>query len=567
MHNDEMTPPPTAPEDRTPTPPVIQRLPATLDNWQVWDVDSAAVDRAAVDSAAVDRAAVVGEAAPDNADAPRIPDLIDAALAVTLAARHWQVAPGGAVAVPVTVLNNSTQRLTVRAHLEGWLDDRWVVDPYVQAVIPPGERRTLELTIAPPHHAQTEAGDYQLAAVIRAMGEPAHLARVGLTLTLLPFDRVQLDLADDSMPVAAWWRRTLLLPLQITNAGNRPLELRLEGAVPVRYGRVTFLGGAAENMTEVTLRPGQSARVPVRLTATRFPLIALHSRLLPFLVTACDATGKVFQQQRGAVEVQPLVGAWQLASLAGLTTIGVVAVILLAVIGALVLRTSPMDSQAAAPAAPVPAVIVVTLNQPVAVAASTAPPQSLTGALQSQPDPALPLVLPDQVTAPGSGGPARSVAPLAEVPPVAPENSVAGAPLTYAQMFQSVGAQYDLDWRMLAAQAYIESSFDALALSSAGAMGLMQVLPGTWREWAPAVGASDPFDSYNNVQVAAVYLDYLRTQLAQQGHPEKEWMLVAYNWGLDRVNDFLASGGAWQDLPDARRKYAEDILRIAQTLP
>jgi hypothetical protein len=48
--------------------------------------------------------------------------------------------------------------------------------------------------------------------------------------------------------------------------------------------------------------------------------------------------------------------------------------------------------------------------------------------------------------------------------------------MTYAQMFQSVSAQYDLDWRMLAAQAYVESGFDALALSSAGAMGLMQVL-------------------------------------------------------------------------------------------
>lgn len=139
--------------------------------------------------------------------------------------------------------------------------------------------------------------------------------------------------------------------------------------------------------------------------------------------------------------------------------------------------------------------------------------------------------------------------------------------MTYAQLFQAVGAQYDLDWRMLAAQAYIESSFDTLALSNAGAMGLMQVLPTTWREWAPAVGASDPFDSYSNVQVAAIYLDYLRTQLAQQGHPEKEWMLVAYNWGLDRVNEFLANGGGWQDLPAARRKYVEDILRVAQTLP
>ena len=67
--------------------------------------------------------------------------------------------------------------------------------------------------------------------------------------------------------------------------------------------------------------------------------------------------------------------------------------------------------------------------------------------------------------------------------------------------------------------------------------------------------------------MAAVYLDYLRTQLARPGRPEKEWMLVAYKWGLERVNELLATGGAWQGLPEARRKYAEDILRIAQTLP
>ena len=139
--------------------------------------------------------------------------------------------------------------------------------------------------------------------------------------------------------------------------------------------------------------------------------------------------------------------------------------------------------------------------------------------------------------------------------------------MTYAQMFQTIAARYDLDWRMLAAQAYVESGFDSLALSSAGAMGLMQVLPTTWREWAPVVGVNDPFDSYSNVQVAAVYLDYLRTQLARQGRPEKEWMLVAYHWGIDRLSAFLAEGGDWQTLPELHRRYAEDILRIARTLP
>lgn len=50
-------------------------------------------------------------------------------------------------------------------------------------------------------------------------------------------------------------------------------------------------------------------------------------------------------------------------------------------------------------------------------------------------------------------------------------------------MFRAIGRRYDLSWRMLAAQAYIESSFDSVALGDGGAMGLMQIMPNTWREW------------------------------------------------------------------------------------
>jgi len=127
--------------------------------------------------------------------------------------------------------------------------------------------------------------------------------------------------------------------------------------------------------------------------------------------------------------------------------------------------------------------------------------------------------------------------------------------------------RFDLNWRMLAAQAYVESGFDAVALGSRGDMGLMQILPDTWREWSPAVEVTDPFDSYSNVLVAAAYLDHIRTLLSSRGYPQPEWMLVAYNWGPDQVLDFLASGGTWEALPTERRGYAEEITRIAESIP
>jgi soluble lytic murein transglycosylase-like protein len=187
-------------------------------------------------------------------------------------------------------------------------------------------------------------------------------------------------------------------------------------------------------------------------------------------------------------------------------------------------------------------------------------------------------VLPDQVSAPGGGGVRVAPAVAAAATGAGAANSAAGnaaAPVvagaganqTYGQMFQEVGSRFDLDWRMLAAQAYVESGFDSLALSDSGAMGLMQVLPSTWREWAPAVEVSDPFDAHSSVLVAAAYLDYLRRQLADQGRPETEWMLIAYNWGPDQLNDFLTAGGQWDSLPQVRRQYATEILRIAKSIP
>lgn len=173
------------------------------------------------------------------------------------------------------------------------------------------------------------------------------------------------------------------------------------------------------------------------------------------------------------------------------------------------------------------------------------------------------VVTADSVTQPGQTAPAAAAPAVAAVP-------VAAAParqMTFAEMFRDVALQYDLDWRLLAAQAYIESGFDSLALGADGDMGLMQVLPSTWREWAPAVAVSDPFDAHSNALVAAAYHDYLRAQLGKRGLPQAQWMLVAYNWGIDRLGDFLDAGGTWDELPAVRRTYAEDILRIARTIP
>jgi soluble lytic murein transglycosylase-like protein len=95
----------------------------------------------------------------------------------------------------------------------------------------------------------------------------------------------------------------------------------------------------------------------------------------------------------------------------------------------------------------------------------------------------------------------------------------------------------------------------------------MQIMPSTWREWSPVVDVQDPFDAYSNVMVAAVYLDHLRSRLSERGHSQTEWMLVAYNWGIDKLTEHLDAGLDWDALPAESRQYALDILRMAETIP
>lgn len=135
--------------------------------------------------------------------------------------------------------------------------------------------------------------------------------------------------------------------------------------------------------------------------------------------------------------------------------------------------------------------------------------------------------------------------------------------ITYRELFQQVAAQYGLDWRVLAALAYRESRLDPFAVGADQDLGLMQILPSTWLEFAPQIGAQDPYAPWESAQVGALYLIYLHDYLSSRGIDDFTWTLVAYNWGPENVRRLLESGGRWEDLPLRQQRYVADILRAA----
>jgi len=218
------------------------------------------------------------------------------------------------------------------------------------------------------------------------------------------------------------------------------------------------------------------------------------------------------------------------------------------------LRIASPSAAAMAPAQPTPLILVIPGVFPNPTAIAMPAPGELAKVAAAP----LPTVEPT-VSAPLSGE-------VGGTPPAQPQPT-AHPPtqllMTYGDLFRTVGEQTGIDWRLLAALAFRESRMDPLALGRDGDMGLMQILPATWDEFAPDVAAANPYDPRQNVQVSAAYLVYLQDYLLQWETNDLRWVLAAYNWGPARVHQLLADGGRWEDVPALQRRYVADILYSA----
>lgn len=100
-----------------------------------------------------------------------------------------------------------------------------------------------------------------------------------------------------------------------------------------------------------------------------------------------------------------------------------------------------------------------------------------------------------------------------------------------------------------------ESAHDIGAVSPAGAMGLMQIMPDTWAELRIQHRlAEDPHDPGDNILAGTAYL---RQMLDRYGSVSA--MLAAYNAGPGRYDEYVATG---RPLPPETRAYVSKLAPI-----
>lgn len=118
----------------------------------------------------------------------------------------------------------------------------------------------------------------------------------------------------------------------------------------------------------------------------------------------------------------------------------------------------------------------------------------------------------------------------------------------YDPLIQHTARRHGLDHSLVTAVIKVESDFDPGAVSSKGARGLMQLMPGTARE----LGVRDSFDPWENVEGGVRYL----RNLLDFFNGNLPLALAAYNAGREAV---LQHGGI-PPYPETRQ-YVAKVLQ------
>ena len=132
---------------------------------------------------------------------------------------------------------------------------------------------------------------------------------------------------------------------------------------------------------------------------------------------------------------------------------------------------------------------------------------------------------------------------------------------SHAAAIAEASARFAIPEHWIRAVMQAESAGDPHAVSHAGAMGLMQVMPETWSVLREDHGlGADPFDPPDNILAGTAYLRAMLDRYGTVGG-----MLAAYNAGPSRYDAYLSEG---RRLPAETRAYVALLApRLDGTAP
>ncbi len=231
-----------------------------------------------------------------------------------------------------------------------------------------------------------------------------------------------------------------------------------------------------------------------------------------------------------------------------------------------------------APTAPGPPVVAV--QAPQTVTGHKAVPPASSGAVVAPVARPVATQFRAATGVPLPANPTLSLVPLGAVPIGVPNFFIDTfrIPPFLLPIYQAAGVEYNVPWQILAAVNDIETNYGRnLSLSSAGALGWMQFLPETWKQYGVDANGDGVKDPYNPVDAIFGAARFLHAAGASQNLRGAIFAYNNANWYVDSV--LLRAklvGGMPADLVSsltgltdglfpvhATAKYADDVAETA----
>jgi soluble lytic murein transglycosylase-like protein len=127
-------------------------------------------------------------------------------------------------------------------------------------------------------------------------------------------------------------------------------------------------------------------------------------------------------------------------------------------------------------------------------------------------------------------------------------------PRTVRQSIDHWATVYGIDVHLARAVAWQESGNDPRAVSSAGARGVMQVVPGTWRYTEWLLGRHVDHTSDGNIRIGIAYLRHLLGEF----HGNLRLALAAYHQGPAAVRE--------DGIYPSSARYVANVLALQRRL-
>lgn len=142
-----------------------------------------------------------------------------------------------------------------------------------------------------------------------------------------------------------------------------------------------------------------------------------------------------------------------------------------------------------------------------------------------------------------------------EQPDTFPVANIAVAMSSIDEWLNEYGRKYSIDPFLSKALMWQESRFDPNALSRAGAIGLMQLMPGTFSD----MGVKNPWDPKQNTMGGVKYLSKM---ISQFGSTEKA--IAAYNWGPGNMTKIVNFPDWKNRLPAETKNHVTVVMKKYQ---